>query len=118
MRRVISILISFLAINLYAAVQTPFAAPMNAPVAQMQSVNNATYMSSGSAYSSDIYQVDADAPMYAASPRKAPPVKDPTGGYDPTNPQFSPIGEGLIPLLIMLMAYATCIFLRRKKSRV
>lgn len=117
MRRLISILISFLAINLYAAAQTPFAAPMNAPVAQMQSVNNATYMSSGSAYSSDIYRVNADAPMYAASPRKAPPDKDP-GGYDPNNPQFSPVGEGLIPLLIMLMAYATCIFLRRKTSRV
>ena len=89
------------------------------------------YMSTGSAYSSTVHEVGSYSPAAHApgsGPRKAGgfndiPVDDdetdtPTGdGYDPSNPKL-PIGDALIPLLLMVMAYATYLLLRRRKSRV
>ena len=37
---------------------------------------------------------------------------------DPKDPYLTPIGDALIPLLLMMMAYAISILLRRRKSRV
>jgi len=99
-----------------AVVYTPFSSTDAASVA-MPSVNNSGYMYSGSTYSPTVYEVGAYSPSKAAGPRKSPPGKDDTG-YDPTNPQFAPLGDALIPLLLMVMAYATCLLLRRRKSRV
>ena len=112
----ITILIYSLAINLFAAAQTPFAAPTNAPLAEMQSVNNSSFMSSGSTYSSDIYEIDASAPSSnSRSVRKAPPGTGGGSGYDPNNPQFSPIGDAVIPLLIMALIYMLVAYRRKTK---
>lgn len=39
----------------------------------------------------------------ARGPRKAPPGTD-DSGYDPANPQFSPLGDAVLPLLLMALA--------------
>ena len=101
-----------ISIGLYAADFTPATAPSTT----IQSVNNASYMSSGSTYSSAVYEVGSYSPAAhspARGPRKASPGTDNTG-YDPNNPQFSPIGDALIPLLLIALAY-TAIRARRKK---
>lgn len=36
---------------------------------------------------------------------------------DPKDPYLTPIGDALIPLLLMVMAYATFVLLRRRKGR-
>ena len=101
-----------------------------APSVSFRSTSGA-YMSTGSAYSSTVHEVGSYSPAAHApgsGPRKAGgfndiPVDDdetenPTGdGYDPSNPKL-PIGDALIPLLLMVMAYATYLLLRRRKSRV
>lgn len=101
-----------------------------APSVSFRSTSGA-YMSTGSAYSSSVHEVGSYSPAAHApgsGPRKAGgfndiPVdddktEDPTGdGYDPSNPKL-PISDALIPLLLMVMAYATYLLLRRRKSRV
>lgn len=100
-----------ISIGLYAADFTPATAPSTT----MQSVNNASYMSSGSTYSSTVYAIGATSPSDAPArgPRKSPPGTD-TSGYNPDNPQFSPIGDALLPLLLMALVYMV-IRVRRKK---
>ena len=106
-------------IAVYASDYTPFAADMQ-PSMTMQSVNTSGYMVSGSMYSPNVYEVGSTSPTSSSpgSPiRKAPPVI--TGGesddYDPYNPQFAPIGDAVEPMLLMAMALAGLIYLRRKK---
>lgn len=115
-KKIIAILICSIGISAYAIDYT--AMQMTTPVASMQSVNSSAYMSSGSTYTPEVYTVGASAPSAAAGPRKAPPGGGGTSGYDPNNPQFAPLGDALIPLLLMVMAYATYLLLRRRKSRV
>ena len=99
MKRMITILICSLAINLFAVNFTPFVEPANVPLAEMQSVNNASFMSSGSTHASTIYEVKSSTPEATGrSIRKAPPGKD-DGTHDPNNPQFAPIGDAVLPLL-------------------
>ena len=50
----------------------------------------------------------------ARGPRKAPPGTD-DSGYDPANPQFSPLGDALLPLLIMALAFTGLTYLRKSK---
>ncbi len=104
-----------ISIGLYAADFTPATAPSTT----MQSVNNASYMSSGSTYSSTVYAIGATSPSDAPArgPRKPPPGSD-TSGYHPDNPLFAPLGDALIPLFRMVMVYATYLLLLRRKSRV
>ena len=123
MKRMITILICSLAINLFAVNFTPFVEPANVPLAEMQSVNNASFMSSGSTHASTIYEVESSTPEATGrSIRKAPPGGG--GGasdYDPTNPQFSPIGDAVLPLLALAILYAAFLFLhfrRRQTCRV
>ena len=117
MKRLIGILICFISIVAYAVDYTPFASQYTVET-PMRSVNNASYMSSGSVYTSEVYAVGASGPASAPSrPRYAPPGTD-NSGYDPNNPQFAPLGDAFITLLLMVMAYATSILLRRRKSRV
>ena len=119
MKKILAILILMIGIKAYAVDYTIGASQATAPSVTMQSVNSSAYMSSGSTYTSEIYTVGASAPSAAAGPRKAPPGGGGgTSDYDPSNPQFSPIGDALIPLLLMVMAYATYLLLRRRKSRV
>ena len=117
----ITILICSLAINLFAVNFTPFVEPANVPLAEMQSVNNASFMSSGSTHASTIYEVESSTPEATGrSIRKAPPGKD-DGTHDPNNPQFSPIGDAVLPLLALAILYAAFLFLhfrRRQTCRV
>lgn len=117
MKKILAILILMIGIKAYAVDYTIGASQATAPSVSMQSVNSSAYMSSGSTYTSEIYTVGASAPSAAAGPRKAPPGGGGTSDYDPNNPQFSPLGDALIPLLLMGMAYAAYVFLRRRKSR-
>lgn len=116
MKKILIILICSLGIAGYAVAQQQLATQAVAPTVNMRSVNNSSMMSSGSLYSSTIQEVGAYSP---AGVRKAPPSADPT---KPTsdefnNPQYGPVGDALIPLLLMGMAYAAYVFLRRRKSR-
>lgn len=116
MRKLLMIVVWAIGIAVYASDYTPFAADMQ-PSMTMQSVNTSGYMVSGSMYSSNVYEVGSTSPTSSSpgSPiRKAPPGP---GGesddYDPDNPQFAPIGDPVVPML--LMALAGLIYLRRKK---
>ena len=91
--------------------------------ATINSVNNPSYLSTGSAYSSSVSEVGADAPMNSPM-RKAggggPGAVDPTqpAQNDPQNPQFSPVGDAVLPLLLMAMAFGAVVYLRRRKAVV
>ena len=117
MKRMITILICSLAINLFAVNFTPFVEPANVPLAEMQSVNNASFMSSGSTHASTIYEVKSSTPEATGrSIRKAPPGKD-DGTHDPNNPQFSPIGDAVLPLLALALLYAAFLFLHFRRRQ-
>ena len=124
MKRMITILICSLAINLFAVNFTPFVEPANVPLTEMQSVNNASFMSSGSTHAStiSIYEVESSTPEATGrSIRKAPPGTGGESGYDPNNPQFSPLGDAVLPLLALAILYAAFLFLhfrRRQTCRV
>lgn len=113
----ITILICSLAINLFAVNFTPFVEPANVPLAEMQSVNNASFMSSGSTHASTIYEVKSSTPEATGrSIRKAPPGKD-DGTHDPNNPQFAPIGDAVLPLLALAILYAAFLFLHFRRRQ-
>ena len=89
------------------------------PAATIQSVNNAGYMSSGSAYTAEVYEVGSPAPSKApgTGTRKAGGPGS-TGGestYDPNNPQFAPVGDGVCLLAVMALLFALMTFARTKK---
>ena len=118
MKRMITILICSLAINLFAVNFIPFVEPANVPLAEMQSVNNASFMSSGSTHASTIYEVESSTPeTIGRSIRKAPPGKD-DGTHDPNNPQFSPIGDAVLPLLALAILYAAFLFLHFRRRQI
>lgn len=118
MKRILAIITSTLCLSLYAVEYTPLTPPMRSPSNTMQSVNNGAYMSSGSAYSTTVYEVGSYSPSAqapAVTPRRGGlPGKDDTN-YDPNNPQFAPIGDALFPLLLFALAYGAWILTRRKK---
>lgn len=119
MRRYLIILFCTLGIHIYAAEYAPFAGgSATVPMATMQSVNNSGYMSSGSSYTSTIYDVDSSAPSRAGA-RKAPPSITPgtTADVDPANTNYGTIGDAVMPLLIMVMIYTMYVLLYRRKTR-
>lgn len=119
MRRLLIILFCALGMQIHAVEYAPFASYSTTdPAVSMRSVNNSSYMSSRSAYTPTVYEVGASDPSRAGV-RKAPPTVTPgtTADVDPTNTQYGPVGDALIPLLLMGMAYAAYVFLRRRKSR-
>jgi hypothetical protein len=117
MKRMITILICSLAINLFAVNFIPFVEPANVPLAEMQSVNNASFMSSGSTHASTIYEVESSTPEATGRYiRKAPPGKD-DGTHDPNNPQFAPIGDAVLPLLALAILYAAFLFLHFRRRQ-
>jgi len=80
-----------------------------------------TYMSSGSTYSSTVFEVGSSSPAHAPAgsrPRKSGFNDITTGGestdYDPNNPNL-PIGDAVLPLLLMALAYLV-IRVRRKRQ--
>ena len=120
MQRYLFILISAIGIQVYAAEYTPFASSQaSAPAITMQSVNNASYFSAGSTYSSSVYEVGSDSPSSAPGRgvRKAPPGTGGESGYDPSNPQFAHIGDAVLPLALLALAYCLFLFGRQLKKR-
>ena len=91
----------------------------------MSTVPSATFRStstmtaSGSTYSSQpMLGANGMATMgetYTSSPAPGEPRRINTPG---ANGQQQPLGDAFIPLLLMVMAYAISILLRRRKSRV
>lgn len=114
MRRILTIVLCFFGFSLYAVEYTPIIPQTQAPTIDMQPVNNTAFMSSGSTYSPAVYEVGAYSPA-KPSIRKAPPSIGGESDYDPNNPQFSPIGDALFPLLLFALAYGAWILTRRKK---
>ncbi len=117
MKKILGIMVFVLGIAGYAAAQSFQQAV--APAVNMQSVNNSSMMMSGSSYSSPIQEVGAYSP---AGPHKAKkdgddfPVLDPTKtGDDPNNPQYGPVGDALIPLMLCAGAY---LILRARRRMV
>lgn len=92
-----------------------------APSVSFRSTSGA-YMSTGSAYSSTVHEVGSYSPAahaYGSRPRKSG-FNDITtgeatgeGGYDPNNPNL-PLGDAILPLMLMALAYMV-IRVRRKK---
>lgn len=116
MKKLFLILMGVISLSAYAVDYTPVM-QANAPMNTMQSVNSNGIMSSGSAFAPSIHEIGAEAPSRAAAGvRKAPPGTGGESSYDPTNPQFSPVGDALIPLLLMAMAYAVYILRRKFRS--
>lgn len=114
MKKILAILILMIGIKAYAVDYTIGASQATAPSVTMQSVNNSAYLSTGSDYSSNVYDVGQSAPARAGV-RKAPPGGGGASGYDPSNPQFSPLGDALLPLMLMALAYMV-IRVRRKRQ--
>ena len=118
MRKLLMIFVWAIGIAVYASDYTPFAADMQ-PSMTMQSVNTSGYMVSGSMYSPIVYEVGSASPTSSSpgSPiRKAPPGVGGESGHDPNNPQFpEPIGDAVGPMLLMALALAGLIYLRRKQ---
>ena len=93
--------------------------------ATMMSVNNSNLMQTGSSYSSDVYEVGSSSP--SSTPAAAPAGKGPrkSGFNDITtgeetseefnNPQHGPIGDAMLPLMLMAAAFGGGIYLRRRK---
>ena len=101
-------------------------ATTTAPSATFQSTS--TMSGSGSAYSANPSLNGNGTATYAApsGPRRAK-MDDPTpssgnpfsgGGQDPeqTDPNEDPLGDALLPLLLMSLAFCGYIYLRRKRS--
>ena len=109
---------SALCVSLYAVEYSPFVPHTQAPMTDMRSVNNNAYMSSGSTYSPAVYEVGAcnvGTTSPAMGPRKAPPVTGGESTYDPNNPQFAPLTDALLPLLLLALGYGV-LFLPKKKT--
>lgn len=117
MRRIITIVLCFFGVSLYAVEYTPFIPQTQAPTIDMQPVNNTAFMSSGSTYSPVVYEVGAYSPA-KPSIRKAPPS---TGGevsdYDPENPRFAPLTDALIPLFLFALGYLMYTLYRKRQEK-
>ena len=87
------------------------------PSIGMQSVNNSAVMSSGSAYTSATYEVGASgvrASVPTNGPRKVLPP--PTTGGTTNQPEITtPLADACLPLMLLAVAYAVCMSLRRRK---
>lgn len=106
MRKFIVILICAFGITGYAVSQQQLATQAVTPAVNMQSVNNSSFMSSGSSYSSAVMEVGASGPHRAKKDDGFPSVTPGTpADVDPNNPQYGPVGDALIPLMLCAGAY-------------
>lgn len=123
MKRIIVLLLCGISINIFAATYTPFSGPATMPTATMHSVNNTGYMTTGSAYSTTVHSVGSYSPSLHAptgsGPRRSGFNDITTGGestdYDPKIPTL-PLGDALIPLMLMALAMVGVTYARRKKA--
>ena len=127
MKQLLIILLCSISLSISAADYLPFSAPMPMPYSTMTSVNQSSYMTTGSKYKPSVHAIEASSPIaYAPGrPRRSGFNDIGTGqevgsggvdSYDPTNTQFSPVGSALIPLLIMALLYAVVLYRRKTKA--
>ena len=117
MKKFIAILICAFGITGYAVSQQQLATQAVAPTVNMQSVNNSSMMSSGSAYSSEVQSVGATGPHRAKKDGEGFPVinEGTTTTDEFNNPQYGPVGDALIPLMLCAGAY---LIIRARKRMV
>ena len=118
MRRIITIVLCFFGVSLYAVEYTPIIPQTQAPTIDMQPVNNTAFMSSGSTYSPAVYEVGAYSPAQPSIRKISLPL--PTGGestYDPNNPQFAPLTDALIPLFLFALGYLMYTLYRKPQEK-
>ncbi|MBR4432347.1 MAG: hypothetical protein IKS76_03985 [Paludibacteraceae bacterium] len=117
MRRLLCILFCSWGLAVYAADYTACES-LKPPTIAIQSVNNTEYMTTGSTYSSEVYDVGSNSPTTrSSSVRKAGgPGGGDNSGYDPNNPQFAPLGDAILPLLLLALAFMGLICLRKSKN--
>ena len=85
----------------------------------MESVNDINFMSSGSTtYSPAVYAVGAYSPSRptTAIRRGAPPSTGTVTEDTFKNPQFSPIGDAVLPFILMAFSYILFRLVKRKDS--
>ena len=118
------ILLCTISMSICAADHLPFSAPMAMPYSSMASANQSSYMTTGSKYTPAVHEVGASSPVAHAPGKRRNGfgdivVDDGTGttvaDNDPANTQFSPLGNALIPLLIMAFIYAIVLYRRKTK---
>ena len=117
---VVILMLSLVGIGVKAVNQT-FVATQPTPAATMQSVNGTGAMSTGSAYSSTVYEVGSQSPT--SGPRRAKmedfPVigEDTESGEKIDNPNFGPVGDSVLPFTLLSMVAAGVVYLRRRKQQ-
>ena len=116
MRRIITSVLCFFGVSLYAVEYTPFIPQTQAPTIYMQPVNNTAFMSSGSTYSPAVYEVGAYSPAQP-SIRKTPPSTGGESKYDPNNPRFAPLTDALIPLFLFALGYLMYTLYRKPQEK-
>ena len=120
------LMVGLLGLNMYAAMPIFASSQPASPVTDMKSVNGSNYMSTGSDYSSKVYEVGSESPT--SGPRRSK-MDGGSGGFpsiDPENPQeadtdpdvaqHGPIGDAVLPLMLMAVAGAGFIALRRRRA--
>jgi len=119
MRHLFTIIMTALCLSLYAVEYAPLAPPFQEPQNPMQSVNNTSFMTSGSTYSSTVYAVGASSPMKSrpGATRKALPGTGGESTYDPNNPQFAPLSDALLPWLVLALGYGLFVLRRRRNQQ-
>ena len=121
MRRIITIVLCFFGVSLYAVEYTPFIPQTQAPTIDMQPVNNTAFMSSGSSYSPAVYEVGAYSPAQPSIRKTSLPSLPTTGGevsdYDPANPRFAPLTDALIPLFLCALGYLMYTLYRKHQEK-
>lgn len=115
----LSILISMLLVSTLTFAQIAVSYP-NAR-AQMEvvmlSVNQSNICTTGSRYSSQVYEVGATSPVASSPIRKAPPsegIGEETD-YDPSNAQYGPVPDGTLFMLLLAAVATAGIAVRRRR---
>ena len=116
MRRIITIVLCFFGVSLFAVEYTPIIPQTQAPTINMHQNNNTAFMSSGSTYSPAVYEVGAYSPAQPSIRKTSLPLPTPGGevsDYDPDNPRFAPLTDALIPLFLFALGYLMYILYRK-----
>ena len=123
MKKIVLILmLSLVGVGVKAVNQT-FVATQPTPTATMKSVNGTGAMSTGSAYSSTVYEVGSQSPT--SGPRRAkmdddgfPEIgKDVESGEQIDNPNFGPVGDAVLPFTLLSLVAVGVVYLRRRKQQ-
>ena len=120
MRRIITIVLCFFGVSLFAVEYTPIIPQTQAPTIDMQPVNNTAFMSSGSTYSPAVYEVGAYSPAQPSIRKASLPLPTPEGevsDYDPDNPRFAPLTDALIPLFLCALGYLMYTLYRKHQDK-